>query len=422
MSATIFGTLGNDSLSTLSSQTDGALVFANDGNDTVVLRSLTTLAPTDVNVVYGGNGNDDIFVYNSGTGSRAHLHGEAGRDVLISNSTENGLVNSPLGAFVQGISGGTGSDIMKIFNPSLSATSTSTFLSDTRLFKNPTTGTLAENGYVGTKSFLEGGRDVAHGSDKISDTDILELRGFGWSIQLDNGAVLPAAVLTAPNITDYILTGVKSGLAMAYLTNSSNAAENGLHVMAFDNIEKIRFFDGGIGGSNDNLTYNLSNSTTSVNPLSVLSANHSGMVQGSEAVTIGTNGGGSFNTTPGSINDVVMMGAGNKTVNVFDGENVIIMGNGTQTVTGGIHSDTFVVRSDVNIAAAKTLTMQGGAGEDWLDISGLNQTSLSLVTNLGTFTFTGVSGGTFIPPSPIDGSSTIGATNIAFTSIEKIIF
>ncbi|MBX9977547.1 MAG: hypothetical protein K2X98_04810 [Alphaproteobacteria bacterium] len=419
-------------------------VFGTPGHDTMTingnlftLNGLTSTNPNN-NSIYSGAGNDTIIVKNKPGTAPIDVHGESGNDIILVSARNNGApsgITSSLApglcdgpsvlttATTQYISGGVGSDIMAAFHAcDANYIQTNVFLGDTRLFSDPVTGKLASDCNTGSCSdhkhssgknvFLEGGHDLVHGTPNNSDMNILELRGYGWFIRLDNGNVLTAADVINGDIN---LSTVKSGIVIANLMGSSNSTENGLYTISFDNINKIHFTDGGIGGSNTSL--GLTNSTTTIPNITATSIGNNSTGK----VIFGQNNNSTISGT--SKDDVIYGGNGNKTINGNGGDDTFIAGNGNEKLNGGSGHDVFVFRSDVNTALNNTYTVKGAGGDNWVDLSGLGKNAhihLSNGTDLNVNTLTDQA--VLNIASGVTGTITSGNVTINFDQISKVIY
>lgn len=423
-------------------------VFGTSGNDQMTingnlftLNGLTSINP-DNKSIYGGKGNDTIIVMNESKDT-VDIHGEKGRDIILSSAKNNGApsglvlvdVDNPCGpgtlktlATTQYISGGTQSDVMAAFHtPDVLGVQTNVFIGDSRLFSNPTNGTLAQNandcGECGSHHshssrnvFLEGGHDLVHGTKTSGDVNILELRGYGWSIRLDDGHMVTASEIMGNDVN---LSTMKSGVALVNLTGSSSAGENGLYTITFDHINKIHFTDGGLGGSNTSL--GLVDSTDPV-PATVSLTAVDTIATAKGSAYFGKDVNLNFNASNKA--DLIHAGDGNKTINAKNGDDTLVAGNGNQVLMGDNGSDIFSFRSDVNTALTNIYTVKGGNGDNWIDLSGFNQSSvlihLSTGANTTVNTFTqqdvmNIAGG-------VSGSIKAGNATINFDHISKVIY
>lgn len=389
-----------------------------------------------LNSLFGNTGNDVMKIVSPPTTYVNDMHGEKGRDILLTNGKLNGESPNPLSIptlTTRFLSGGAGDDIIN--NSYAGGSGFATYVSDSRLF-DPVAFSL-KTSLVGAKQFLEGGHDVIHGSKDASTTDMLQLRGAGWEIRLDDGTVLTAADFLNVN-NEYILGVVKSGIAMVKMINSDDSSQNKLHTITFDNMEKIKLFDGSIGGSNTD--FGLANSTGTVGAINTSHAAYSKISDASGNVMFGKNVNTDFKG--GSKDDVLYAGDGNKTIKGNGGNDLLIAGNGNQILQGGTGDDTFVFRAD-NVKTAdavnhtyevwggnKNATLMGtdAAGvHDWLDLSGMKVASISGNYSNG-ITLTGGAAIAITAGSVVDltgnnkaGQIVIGDTTIQFHGIDRII-
>lgn len=323
------------------------------------------------------------------------LHGEQGRDFLISNGKQTLF------------SGGVGDDIMKAYKSDASDAQANTFISDSRLFKTDAVDgfynraysdapQLADKNFKGPKAFLEGGHDVAHGSGN----DTLELRGDGWMIKVGN------TFLKASDFVGGIYTlsdSTSKGIAAVKMNGSSVGDENGLHTISFDGIKQIKLTDASLAATPSASTTNISN--------------------GNDKLTFGGNNNTNI-TLSGSKEDVVYVGSGNKTVNADGGDDVVIGDKGKQTVNLGSGNDTFVVYDEHLKAAGTEYTVNGGTGENVLDLANLKGNwTLKLTGNPTDQVFTSERDGGVINLSATSGEIIHSSGNkITFDSIQKIIY
>lgn len=422
-------------------------IYGSIGNDNILGDNSGAL-----NALFGNRGDDVLRIVNPpSTVTSNHMHGEAGRDILLTNAQNNGSLPNPLSIIslsIDFISGGTGSDIIKNYYNS-TVTGTSVYVSDSRFF-DPTSFALKTN-LTGVKQFLEGGHDVLHGSTSTGMTDVLQLRGAGWEIRFSDGTVVNSSNqnsfftqdTTLPNLQSMNLSGAqKAGVAMVNLTNSDDPSQNKLHTINFDSIERIVLFDAKLGGSNTDFGW--ANSTTTQNSIdSTTYANFSVKLDSSGSLFFGKNVNGNFNGT--NLDNVIYAGAGNKTINANGGNDTIFAGQGNQVLKGGSGDDTFVLRdADLNSSAPATIQVWGGnnggssimgidsSAKDWLDISALkgsvnifysNGTALkpSAIADLVSDNNTS-SGVIDLSGNQRAGTIQIGNKTIEFHGIERIIY
>ncbi|MBX9977218.1 MAG: hypothetical protein K2X98_03095, partial [Alphaproteobacteria bacterium] len=351
-------------------------LFADNGNDIVE-------ATGTKNSLYGYQGNDILTANNKA--STNDLHGEQGNDILLSNGSKTLF------------SGGVGNDIMQAYKVD-GSTQNNTFLSDSRLFKANAVPAgpyvpspeLAPKGYSGSKAFLEGGHDVAHGTGN----DTLELRGDGWAIKIGN------TTLTAADFASgtYTLSDADAkGVAYVKMSGSSNASENGLHTISFDGIKQIKLVDASLSTSPVALT------------------------QGNDKLTFGTNTNTNISLT--NKNDVVYTGDGNKIVSTGAGDDVIIGGKGAITVQMGNGNDTFVAHDDTFKATGTHYDIQGGTGDNAIDLGALKGNwTLALDGSSTTQTFSNATDGGVLNLAVTKGTITYEGNTLAFQDVSKIIY
>ncbi|MBK7764853.1 MAG: hypothetical protein IPI44_01365 [Sulfuritalea sp.] len=323
--ATIMGTVGNDTLS----GGDGAdRLFGGNGNDTL----------------YGNAGNDTL---DGGAGSD-FLNGGAGNDTYVIDNvgdivTEN--TGHGIDTAYSSISYTLGADVEKLVLTTGATSGTGNAL-DNLLTGNSAANTLTGgagndtlDGGAGADTLMGGTGDDTYVVDNAGDV-VTELAGEG------NDTVVSSVsfyLSSRPNLENVTLSGA------ANLTATGNAANNRLVGNSGANI-----LNGGAGadllfGGLGNDTYYVDDTGDVVTETSTL-ATEIDAVQSSINYTLGANlenltlaGAGAIN---GVGNDLSNSIAGNAAANILDGRrgnDTLNGGAGADTLIGGTGNDTYVV-------------------------------------------------------------------------------
>lgn len=219
----IHGFAGDDALN---GGADDDMIFGDGGND----------------IIHGDAGNDMLW----GWSGKDIIYGDAGNDILFGEQCCDVLYG---GAGNDEFHGGVGNDTM--FGDS----GKDLFILDSRLFLATGGGaepyvptpTLAPTGSLDPKVFLEGGIDTISGGAGV---DTLEIRGHSsWVMQVTIGSTT-TTLTSADFVGDsensvYNPGSTFSGTISVNLSDSFNPDENGLYKTTFQQIEEIRFHDGG---------------------------------------------------------------------------------------------------------------------------------------------------------------------------------
>jgi Ca2+-binding RTX toxin-like protein len=317
----LYGTPGNDSVSTGSSTND--TVYAGAGNDTVY-------GYAGNNALYGGDGND----YLGGGQGTDTLFGGAGNDSLSGDQGADNLI------------GGTGNDTFYVDNPA------------DVVVELPGEGDDAVTAYV----------DYAL-SDNIERLTLVSgaTRGTG---NASNNFIVAAFNVTAALVLD---GGAGADTLYGALGNDTYTVDNaGDVVFEFDSFETggVTYLNTGIDTVNSWVSYALPNN---VERLALLGAGNLAGTGNSLANAITGNGGNNSLSGAGG-NDTLTGGAGDDTL---DG------GFGSDTYSFG-RGDAADVIASLDATGGKTDTLQLGAAIASSDIVVTRQTNDLLVSIRGT--------------------------------------
>jgi Ca2+-binding RTX toxin-like protein len=364
---------GTSSADTISGMGGNDIIYGYGGDDIIYARSVGYTSFYNGNArIWGGDGNDKIYLQNSSTGNYAY--GEQGNDEIRGLGADDYIDGGSGDDYIEGgggvdnLYGGTGNDIIKMgIGSSTAAQVIDGGYDDDQLYISYA-GNLTAIGGQGNDVFFVG--QTASGGTKY-----------------DGGTETDRIVATQSNI----LIGIKSITGVEEITNTSAefGTFTGVKIYAYAGTTPLDFTQTALNGiaeirgfgSDANVIY--------------LAGKNAG-----DALALGR----ADLVNAGDGDDIVYGGYGNDTLNGGNGNDTLAGGTDNDILTGGAGADTFIFKfgdgadiiTDLSLGTAgEHISVGSFAGiDDFSDLAGLmSQVGADTVIDFGggdTLTLTGI--------------------------------